>query len=147
MPRKTESRNASDWMLFVRADLAAVRLLAAHQVSYHVCRSKLAEALEKAIKASLIRRGWRLEKVHDLQKLCDFLAGYDQAEADALQGLVDALAESYTESRYPGFDLDKPDWRTLCGQMVAVTAYAKRVKAALVRTERTKDGKTPLRSG
>jgi hypothetical protein len=49
-------------------------------------------------------------KIHDLQKLCDALAGYDLGEADQLQPLVDELAECYTESRYPGFDLEPEDW-------------------------------------
>lgn len=79
------------------------------------------------MKADLIRRGWRLEKTHDLQKLCDYLAGYDGNLADTLQPVVDALAESYVESRYPGFDFDEPDWPKLRGQMEQVNEYSRMV--------------------
>ena len=34
-----------------------------------LCRSKLAEVLEKVIKAQLLRQGWFLERTHDLLKL------------------------------------------------------------------------------
>ena len=123
MPKKTDAGNPADWMAFVREDLAAVSLLLGNQVSFHVCRSKLSEALEKALKADLIRRGWSLVKVHDLPKLCDLLAGYSESAADRLQQIVDELAESYTESRYPGFDLDQPDWEGLRRQVVTVQGY------------------------
>ena len=46
MPKKTDAGNPADWMAFVREDLAAVSLLLGNQVSFHVCRSKLSEALE-----------------------------------------------------------------------------------------------------
>jgi len=75
------------------------------------------------LKADLIQRGWSLVKVHDLPKLCDLLAGYSESAADRLQQIVDELAESYTESRYPGFDLDEPDWEELRQQFVAAQGY------------------------
>jgi HEPN domain-containing protein len=34
-----------------------------------MCRSKLAEILEKILKAELLRLGWYLEKTHDLERL------------------------------------------------------------------------------
>lgn len=124
MPRKTDSGNPKDWLLFVKADLAAVTLLAKHETAFFVCKSKLSEALEKALKADLLSRGWRLEKIHDLQKLCDRMAGYDRRQAERIQSLADDLAESYTESRYPGFDLDEPDWPLLKRWISQVKKYA-----------------------
>jgi hypothetical protein len=41
---------------------------------------------------------------------------------------VDELAESYTESRYPGFDLDEPDWPALARLTDAVSAYMDQVR-------------------
>ena len=75
------------------------------------------------MKAALIQRGWSLVKVHDLPKLCDLLAGYSESAADRLQQIVDELAESHTESRYPRFDLDEPDWEGLRRQFVTVQGY------------------------
>ncbi len=43
-----------------------VRLVAEKQISFGPCRSKLAEALEKTLKAELIRLGWSLECPHFL---------------------------------------------------------------------------------
>lgn len=130
-PKKTDAGNPADWLAFIDEDLGAVALLVHHRVSFHVCRSKLAEALEKALKADLIRRGWSLAKVHDLQKLCDHLAAYDESVADHLQQLVDELVESYTEGRYPGFDLDEPDWETLDSQYQSVRNYVEELKKAI----------------
>jgi hypothetical protein len=53
LPRKTDSGNPRDWLAYAETDLDAVRLLVREQVAYPVCRSKLAEALEKALKADL----------------------------------------------------------------------------------------------
>ena len=140
MLRKTESGSPSDWLSLAAADLDAVRLLMEHKVSFRVCRSKLAECFEKLLKGDLIGRGWKLEKTHDLQRLCDALAAKDAAQARVLQTVVDELAEAYTEDRYPGFDFDdEEDWAGLGGLMKEVEAYASRLQDAQIEAgaERT----------
>jgi hypothetical protein len=42
-------------------EIEALRALAVQELSYSMCRSKLAEVLEKILKAELLRRGWFLE--------------------------------------------------------------------------------------
>ncbi|MEK7684349.1 MAG: HEPN domain-containing protein [Verrucomicrobiota bacterium] len=69
MPRKTDSNNPADWLFIAESDLAGLRILARLETGYEMCRSKLAEVLEKVLKAELIRTGWLLEKTHDLLKL------------------------------------------------------------------------------
>ena len=123
--KKTESGNPGDWLFFANEDINAVNLLYGSKVSFTVCKSKLAEAFEKSIKADLISRGWRLEKIHDLQKLCDLLAAYESQKADSIQNAVDELSGSYTECRYPGFDLEEPDWIGLGKLMAGVESYIK----------------------
>ena len=54
MPRKTDANRPADWIAIAEADLAMVRLTAEREVSFAPCRSKLAEALEKVLKAELI---------------------------------------------------------------------------------------------
>jgi len=110
---KTDSNNARDWILFASRDLEGVTLLAANQVSYELCQSKLAEIVEKILKAELIRSGWFLEKTHDLQKLAARIHERDPALADQCRELVTSLADAYFSARYPGFDLDEPDWADL----------------------------------
>ena len=97
-----------------------------------MCRSKLAEIFEKVIKAELIRRGWFLVKTHDLERLNDDLREYDPPLADELQSLVEELAEAYLSDRYPGYDVDEPDWPGLQRQTTEVSAALAKVKA---RTE------------
>ena len=57
MPRKIDSRNPADWLAIVESDLQGLRILAQQELSYSMCRSKLAEVLEKVLKAELIRLG------------------------------------------------------------------------------------------
>jgi HEPN domain-containing protein len=110
LPRKTDSNNPSDWMAMAASDLEGVRVLAQQKLSYSLCRSKLAEILEKILKAELIRLGWFLEKTHDLEKLANELHVLHSDLVPAAKPLCTALAEVYFSERYPGFDLDDPDW-------------------------------------
>ena len=121
--KKTEAGNPGDWLFFAIEDMNAVKLLYESNISFTVCKSKLAEAFEKSIKADLISRGWKLEKIHDLQKLCDLLAIYDSRKADSIQSTVDELSGSYTECRYPGFDLEEPNWLNLEKLISGVESY------------------------
>lgn len=113
MPRKTDSNNPADWIFFAEEDLKGIDVLAAAVTSYYLCQSKLAEAVEKILKAELIRLGWFLRKIHDLQNLLDELAARGSDLVDPAQPLVDSLAEAYFSDRYPGFDLEDPDWDEL----------------------------------
>ncbi len=131
MPRKTDSNNPRDWLYFVEEDLNALRLLAAQEVSYHLCLSKLAETLEKTLKAALIQRGWFLRKIHDLQKLVDELGDLDTELAAIAQPLAEDLAEAYFVDRYPGFDLEDPDWPGLKRRLAEVEDLLATVKSAI----------------
>jgi len=104
--------------------------LGAHQeVGYSAVRSKLAEVLEKVLKAELIRVGWPLEKTHDLRKLASELQLRKSDLEQRIRPLVVALAEVYFVDRYPGFDLDDPDWPKLRGQIHDVEALLAAIKS------------------
>lgn len=136
MLKKTDSGRRSDWLLFADDDLRAVKLLSEHRTACRVCRSKLAEALEKLLKGDLVGRGWDLERTHDLQRLCDKLAEYDGVRAEQLQSTVDDLAEAYTEDRYPGFDFDDEDnW----GEVTALLSKVEAYRLQLDQTEHSDD--------
>ncbi len=62
MPRKTDANVPADWLWIGESDLDMVRLAAEREISFQGCRSKLAEILEKVLKAELIRLGWPLGK-------------------------------------------------------------------------------------
>lgn len=131
MPRKTDSNNPADWLLFALTDLEGLRRLTADEIAYSMCRSKLAEVLEKGIKAELIRAGWQLEKTHDLGKLYELLKRHSASLAATTGPLCDDLAEAYFTGRYPGFDLDDPDWPKLREQTQQIEALLNEVKARL----------------
>jgi HEPN domain-containing protein len=131
LPRKTDSCNPADWLYFAESELSGLRLLLDGQVAYAMCRSQLAAVLEKVLKAELIRLGWPLVKTHDLQVLATELNARNSDLFPLVKPLCSALAEAYYTARYPGFDLEDPDWPTLRSQLEAVAALADRVKARL----------------
>jgi HEPN domain-containing protein len=96
------------WM--AEGDLAMVCASASAEISFFSCRGKLAEALEKTMKAELIRIGWVLEKTHDLDRLLEELVSRNSDLINVVEPLCDALAEAYFTNRYPGFDLEDPNW-------------------------------------
>ena len=131
MPRKTESDNPADWLWIAASDLEGIRVVLDHEVGHSMCRSKLAEVLEKILKAELIRIGWRLEKTHDLRKLASELQIRQSDLLTQIRPAVEELAESYFLDRYPGFDLDDPDWPALRALVEQVTALHATVLARL----------------
>ncbi len=128
MPRKTDSNNPADWLFLAASDLEGVRELTRQGMAHSLCLSKLAEILEKIIKAELVRRGWFLIKTHDLVKLNDELRVRDVELADRILPLTEALAEKYFTDRYPGFDLEDEDWPALRAQVEQVAALLAEVK-------------------
>jgi HEPN domain-containing protein len=131
LPRKTDSAQPGDWLYLAQGELDAVTLCAQHGVGYAMCRSKLAEVLEKLLKAELIRTGWFLQKTHDLRKLGQELELRASDLMPQVRPLCVAQAQVYFSDRYPGFDLEDPDWPKLREQLAEVTALAEAIKARL----------------
>jgi HEPN domain-containing protein len=131
LPRKTDANNPADWLWLAESDLAVVTLAATQEVGFQACRSKLAEVLEKIMKAELIRIGWSLEKTHDLDRLLDELVVRQSDLAAYAEPLCDVLAEVYFTDRYPGFDLDDPAWPTLRQHTTAIANLLNSVKSRL----------------
>jgi len=129
LPRKTDANNPADWLWRAEVDMEVIRMATDKEIGFTTCRSKLAEVLEKVLKAELIRLGWALEKTHDLDRLLDALVARQSDLASAVEPLCDALAEVYFTDRYPGFDLDDPDWPTLTQQVKDMAELIAKVKA------------------
>lgn len=111
-----------------------IRLASEQEVSFTACRSKLAEVLEKILKAELIRQGWFLERTHDLQRLRDALVARGSDLTAGLKPLCDTLADSYFTDRYPGFDIDDPDWTVLRQQIEDVATLLTTIKKRAAAT-------------
>ena len=122
MSRKTDSNNPADWLFIAHGDLEGIRELALREMAHSMCVSKLAEALEKVLKAELIRMGWFLEKTHDLLKLGGELQARGSDLTERCRPLCEELAERYFTDRYPGFDIEDEDWPKLRRQSDEVAA-------------------------
>ena len=131
MPRKTDSGNPADWLWIAASDLELIRLAAERETGFPAAHSKLAEVLEKVLKAELLRLGWTLERTHDLDRLLEALEEKGSDLIPQVQPLCDVLAEVYFTDRYPGFDVDDPDWPKLRAQVEGVTALLETVKGRL----------------
>lgn len=57
LPRKTDSNSPGDWIFLAESEIQGLETLAERKLSYPMCQSKLAEVLEKVLKAELIRLG------------------------------------------------------------------------------------------
>ena len=83
------------------------------------------------MKVELIRLGWPLERIHDLERLLDELVARQSDLVSAFEPLCDALADAYFTDRYPGFDLDDPDWPALIQQVEAATKLLATIEARI----------------
>jgi HEPN domain-containing protein len=93
--------DVSSWWSIARRDLdKARRDLAGDDIPYAVVN--LQQAAEKALKASLLSRGWPLAKIHDCAALAHELTsrGVDVAWF-AETGAI--LRDEYFSERYPGW--------------------------------------------
>jgi len=66
-----------------------------------------------------------------LQKLIDELAERGSSVAESAQFLAETLAEAYFAERYPGFDLEDPDWPKLRDMLTKVTTLLDVVKTQI----------------
>ena len=101
------------------------------EVAYAMCRSKLAEVLEKLLKAELLRVGWFLEKTHDLERLSGELRARRSDLMARVDPLCEALTEVYFTNRYPGFDLEDPDWPDFRTKLAAVGSLFETISTRL----------------
>ena len=134
MPRKTDSNNPSDWLWFAASDLELIAVAAKQELSFVSAHSKLAEVLEKVIKAELLRLGWRLVKTHNLNVLHETLVEWNSDLADLARPLCKALEQVYFTDRYPGYDLEDPDWPRIREELAQVQALFAAVQERVARS-------------
>jgi len=132
LSRKTDSNNPSDWIFIAESDLTGVLILIERRASHSLCVSKLAEILEKVLKAELIRSGWFLEKTHDLLVLGNELQARNSDLIAQVRPLCEELAERYFTDRYPGFDLEDEDWPKLRDQAAQIGTLLNLIKGRIV---------------
>lgn len=99
MPRKTDSRNPAHWLEIAEAELVMLRPSVEATQFHSICRARLAEVLEKLLKAELIRLGWPLARTHDLETLVAELHARDSDLCTGFDPLCANLAEAYFVGR------------------------------------------------
>lgn len=134
MPRTTDSNNPADWIFIAESDVEGIRVCTEREVAYAMCRSKLAEVLEKVLKAELIRLGWYLEKTHDVEKLGKELLARNSDLIPQVKPLCIELAEVYFTDRYPGFEIEEANWPDFRAKLDAVSRLLGAVKARVAGT-------------
>lgn len=60
----------------------------------------LQQALEKYLKAFLLGKGWKLEKIHVLPTLLDYAIKYE-SKLESFRSLCDRVTDYYLTERYP----------------------------------------------
>jgi len=99
MPDNKESFYPKDWFEKAKKDLHRVKVLLAdgdtEGAGFH-----LQQAIEKYIKGYLLSKGWKLEYVHGLVKLLNYVKDYDPS-FEEFRALCEQVTGYYIIERYP----------------------------------------------
>ena len=119
---KTREDNPADWFLLAAERLRGADALYKLEGVTFLGVEALHEAVERYLEGYLISSGWKLERIHDLSRLLECAANYDQVfEQYAL--LADTLTQQFWAQHYPGGDLedvgsDYDELRQQAGEMI-----------------------------
>jgi len=115
------SPNVADWVAKAEGDVAAARILLAqfdpplaYTITFHA-----QQAVEKYLKAVLVRDRTAFPRTHDLTELVTLIVAKRPAVA-ALKLEVVPLQPYAVNVRYPGYDPDKPLCEDAVGRMLLV---------------------------
>ena len=75
---KTDENNPQDWLFLARERLRAADTLFQSLGATYSGVELLQESVERFLKAYLISKGWRLEKIHNLSTLLDRAVAFDE---------------------------------------------------------------------
>lgn len=121
---RTLETNPDDWFSLAQERLESADALFAARGACYSAVELLQEAVERYLKGYLIFKGWKLERVHDLNRLLDVAARYDQ-RFQPFAPLAQSLTEQFWAQHYPGEDLsdvgsDYDILRQQAGDLVAL---------------------------
>ena len=121
---KTQETNPSDWYHLAAERLRSTDALRRSEGITYSCVELLQESVERYLKGFLISQGWRLEHIHDLNRLLDAAAAHERG-LQAFAPLVQSLTEQFWAQHYPGEELDDvgtdyDDLRRQAGELIAL---------------------------
>lgn len=98
MPRE-ESLYPADWIRIAEKDLGRVEHLLGVK-DYEAAGFYLQQAVEKYLKAFLLSKGWKLERIHDLEALLNTALAYDDS-VERYRPICQKITGFYMVERYP----------------------------------------------
>lgn len=120
MPRE-ESLYPADWLRIAEKDLGRVEHLLDVQDA-EAAGFFLQQAVEKFLKAFLLSKGWKLERIHDLEALLNAALAYDPS-LEPFRSACQKITAFYVVERYPfvtGAGLTRDDVRDSLTQVAAL---------------------------
>lgn len=123
MPRE-ESLYPADWLRIAEKDLKRVEYLLTAP-DPEAAGFYLQQAVEKFLKAFLLSKGWKLERIHDLEALLNDVLAYD-ASFEEFRPACQKITAFYFVERYPFFVAAGPteeDVRTSLQQVQPLIEY------------------------
>lgn len=96
---RSDSSYADDWLAVARRDWHRIHVMLADGDA-DGAGFFLQQALEKYLKAFLLRNGWKLKKVHTLQSLLDEASEFAQ-DVVPLRPVCERVSGFYIGERYP----------------------------------------------
>jgi HEPN domain-containing protein len=125
----TREDNPDHWFLLGRERLESADVLVKARGPCYSSVELLQESVERYLKGYLIGRGWRLERIHDLNRLLDLCIGYD-SRIERFVPLAQSLTEQFWAQHYPGDDLSEVGWdyeelRALAGELISIVGNSR----------------------
>jgi HEPN domain-containing protein len=94
-----ESIHPRDWIRIAEKDLSRVER-SLRDADPELAGFCLQQAVEKFLKAFLLRKGWQLRRIHDLEALLDDAVGHDPA-FERFRPACQRITKYYMLERYP----------------------------------------------
>lgn len=118
----TSELNPQDWYFLANERIESADALTGAR---GICLSAvelLQESVERYLKGYLISFHWKLEKIHDLNRLLDLCIQHDPQFRQFIP-LVQSLTEQFWAQHYPGDDVsevgsDYPELRQQAGELI-----------------------------
>ena len=101
MSGKLESLRSDDWLEIARKDWNRIAIMLKANDT-EAASFFLQQSVEKYIKAYLLKQGWELRKIHELDALLDDVVRYAQ-ELEAFREICERVSGYYMVDRYPLF--------------------------------------------
>ena len=103
---KTNESSPQDWFLLAKERLESTDALVGSRGICYSAVELLQESVERYLKGYLISRGWKLQRIHDLNRLLDFCIDHNPAFSRFIP-LAQSLTEQFWAQHYPMSHSDK----------------------------------------